>query len=180
MFFEKKEEKIDVPTDLLRELEQNENNTQKEENKTSSTESYSLYCTEWDEWTALNMPTSSGKRTVVLPNGENAIEYVNKIIDERMRTLMITEKELCKDAKINKRILKACREGCVNGIRGIIRLGIALRLNIDELSKFSHALGFPISRTSKWSTIIQYCLKNNIYTIDKVNAILKACNSTTI
>ena len=182
MFFKKKEEKVDIPIELLEELKKIEekNTTEQEVEKNSTVERYSIYCPEWDEWMALNMPTASGKRTGVLPNGEDAIEYVNKIIDERIRILMLTEKELCKEAKINTKILQAYREGVVSGISGIIRLGISLRLNIDELSKFSRALGFPISKTSKWSTIIQYCLKNNIYTIDKVNAILRGCKEKTI
>lgn len=53
-----------------------------------------------------------------------------------------------------------------------IALGIALRLNLDQMKDFIGRAGYALTRASRFDIVVEFCILNNIYNIIRVNEIL--------
>lgn len=90
----------------------------------------------------------------------------------------LTDPEVYKKAKVNKRTFSKIRTGeekCVSKNTAIC-LGLALELNLKDFEKLLKANCNYLSDNDYFGIAIKWCIKNKIYDIEQVNDILYACD----
>ncbi len=60
----------------------------------------------------------------------------------------------------------------------VIALSAGLRLSLEETECFLKCAGYALSKSSKADLIVEYCLRNGIYDIDRINDLLFKYNET--
>lgn len=145
--------------------------------------SYVLGAPEADESEADLLYPDSGKSEEILreKNSESLEDVVNdlgesfqarllRMIDERG----MTDPEVYKRANIDRKLFSKirCSEDYLPKKKTIVALAIALRLNLDDTRDLLASAGLVLTNNSKADVIVSYCIKNGIYDIFEVNALL--------
>ena len=60
----------------------------------------------------------------------------------------------------------------------VIALAVGLRLSFEEAEDFLKCAGYALSKSSRADLIAEYCLRNGIYDIDRINDLLFRYNET--
>ena len=109
-------------------------------------------------------------------------DYIDRYFDERG--------EVCKDsivynrAGIDRRLFSKFK-GDINesyyfSRNNIIKLCLALELNLDDTSTLLESAGYTLSTTKEFDLIIRYYITHGIYNIGKINQTLYALTKTAL
>ena len=163
MFFRKKRIKQDIPHDLRLELREIQKKKKEEEN----TIRYSLSPSQ----ETIDTAVAEIKSVKLKPSFKDT---VFKYIDAKN----MTDPEVYKKAKVNKRTFSKIRTGDVKYVskNTVICLGLALELSLEEFKDLLASNSDYLYESSYFDVAIIWCIKNNIYDIEQVNDILYACD----
>ena len=105
-------------------------------------------------------------------------ELLFSFIDERG----FTDSEVYKKVSMDRRLFSKirCSENYIPKKENIIKLGLALSLNKDELNKLLNSAGYTLASNNKIDLIISFCIENNIYDINVVNDYLYTFTNTVL
>jgi hypothetical protein len=86
----------------------------------------------------------------------------------------ISNSALYKKARIDRRLYWKCLRSndYHTSKKTVISLGLALELNINEMSKLLESAGFSFNFRSISDLVIKYCVEHAIFNIETVNMIL--------
>lgn len=92
----------------------------------------------------------------------------------------LTDVEVYKKVFIDRKLFSKirCNENYIPKKENIIKLGLSLSLNKDEINKLLSSAGYSLSTNNKFDLIISFCIENNIYDINIVNDYLYTFTST--
>lgn len=94
----------------------------------------------------------------------------------------LTDAEVYKKVYIDRKLFSKirCSENYIPKKNNIIKLGIALSLNKNELSLLLSSAGYSLSTTSNFDLIISFCIENGIYDLDVINDYLYNFSGTVL
>lgn len=92
----------------------------------------------------------------------------------------LTDAEVYKKVFIDRKLFSKirCNENYIPKKENIIKLGLSLSLNKEEMNKLLSSAGYSLSTTNDFDLIISFCIENNIYDITVVNDYLYTFGST--
>lgn len=93
-----------------------------------------------------------------------------KYIDDQNKK----DAEVYKQALLDRRLFSKIRsdENYHPNKKTVIALGLALKLDLNQLLTLLKAAGYTLSESSNFDLIIVYCVNHKIFLIDKINEIL--------
>ena len=88
----------------------------------------------------------------------------------------LTDADVYKKVFIDRKLFSKirCNENYIPKKENVIKLGLSLSLNKEEMDKLLSSAGYSLSTTNDFDLIISFCLENNIYDITVVNDYLYA------
>jgi len=97
-------------------------------------------------------------------------------LDKKRKEKGLTAAELYKRANVDRRQYSRFMgpERRHPSANTVISFALALKLEREEFDEFLQTAGYALSNSSSRDVCIMYCLENNIYDIDEVNALLFA------
>jgi hypothetical protein len=98
----------------------------------------------------------------------------NYLLSEFRAQKNISDVDLYKNAYIDRRIYShiVTNRRYHPSKRTVIALGLALNLNLDEMSELLARAGFCLSNCSVFDLAVMYCIENKVYDVNTVNALL--------
>lgn len=109
---------------------------------------------------------------------EAFLEKETETFSERLLQLIAEKKveipELCKRSAIDRRHFSKMKNN-VNyrpTKNTAVALAIGLRLSFEETEDLLRHAGYVLTKSSKADLIVEYCLRNRIYSMDRVNDLL--------
>lgn len=105
-------------------------------------------------------------------------ELLFSFIDEKG----FTDSEVYKKVSIDRRLFSKirCSNNYIPKKENIIKLGLALSLNKDEIDMLLKSAGYSLASNNKIDLIISFCIENNIYDINVVNDYLYSFTNTVL
>jgi hypothetical protein len=105
---------------------------------------------------------------------KRSYDTFNKLLNEYMAMKGMTDSELYKKAFIDRRVYSrlATNPRYHPGKRTIITLGLALELDIGDMTRFLESAGFCFNTCAVADLAVMYCVEHEIYDIYMVNALL--------
>lgn len=106
--------------------------------------------------------------------------FIDRYFDER--------NEVCKDslvynrAGIDRRLFSKfkCNANYNFSRNNVLKLCIALELNLDDTCKLLESAGYFLSTTKEFDLILRYFISKGCYNIDKINESLYALTNTAL
>lgn len=126
------------------------------------------------------VPVLSGIPSPVPQALKDAVEHVGETFQQRLLRLIdergLTDAEVYKRAHIDRRLFSKirCSENYTPRKKNVIALVLALGLSYDEAVDLLRRAGMALSPGSKSDLIVEYCIRNQIYDLNMVNALLDA------
>jgi len=120
---------------------------------------------------ASNKAASKESLRNILDNiGESFRDRLLRLIEERG----LAEPDVYKKAFIDRKLFSKIRRNPDYSPKKqtAVALAFALRLNLDETADLLKRAGYALSSSSKFDLIVLYCLKNGIYDLFEINALL--------
>jgi hypothetical protein len=98
----------------------------------------------------------------------------NKLLNEYTEKKRIKDSALYKKAFIDRRVYSrlATNSNYHPGKRTIMTLGLALELDINDMTKFLESAGFCFNTCTVADLAVMYCVEHQIYDVYMVNALL--------
>ena len=92
----------------------------------------------------------------------------------------LTDTEVYKKVFIDRKLFSKirCNDNYIPKKENVIKLGLSLSLNKDEINNLLSSAGYSLSTTNDFDLIISFCIENNIYDITVVNDYLYTFGST--
>lgn len=125
----------------------------------------------------INQPSSKLTQIDVnafLKQEQSSLNFQNtlqKIIADKQLENADVYKRAGIDKKFFSKII-CTKGGYIPKKNAVMQLGLALELSLEEYEKFLACAGYAFNPSEKFDLIIKYCVKNSIYKISKVDAIL--------
>lgn len=111
-------------------------------------------------------------------------ELVFNYIDEYLDNNNLVHKDsiVYNRAGIDRRLFSKFRsdENYSFSRNNVLKLCIALELDLDKTCKLLESAGYSLSTTKDFDLIIRYYISNGIYDLDKINLSLYALTSTSL
>lgn len=94
----------------------------------------------------------------------------------------LLDSEVYKKVYIDRKLFSKirCSKNYIPKKNNIIKLGIALSLNKEELDNLLSSAGYTLSTTNDFDLIISFCIENSIYDIDIINDYLYKFSGTVL
>lgn len=94
----------------------------------------------------------------------------------------LTDSEVYKKVFIDRKLFSKirCNENYIPRKENIIKLGLSLSLNKDEINKLLNSAGYSLAMNNESDLIISFCIENNIYDINIVNDYLYTFTNTVL
>jgi hypothetical protein len=98
----------------------------------------------------------------------------NYLLKKHLEIKNIPDTELYKKANIDRRVYSRLKTDMKYhpGKKTVIALGLALNLNRSEMDEFLSSAGYCFNYCSAFDLVIMFCIEQEIYQIDTVNALL--------
>lgn len=92
----------------------------------------------------------------------------------------ISVPELCRRSRIDRKHFSKMKNNpnYRPAKNTVIALSVGLHLSLEETESFLKCAGYALSKSSKADLIAEYCLRNGIYDIDRINDLLFRYNET--
>ena len=111
---------------------------------------------------------------------KNADETFSSMVMRKIKEKRMSDVACYKAANLNRQIFSKIRSSAGEiekdsyqpNKNTALSIAIALKLPLDESYELLKKAGFTFSKSNKTDIIVEYCIKNNIYEITKVNDIL--------
>ena len=115
-------------------------------------------------------PSNESLRDILDNIGESFRDRLLRLIEEKG----LAEPDVYKKAFIDRKLFSKIRRnpGYSPKKQTAVALAFALRLNPDETSDLLKSAGYALSSSSKFDLIVLYCMKNGIYDLFEINALL--------
>lgn len=86
----------------------------------------------------------------------------------------LSDVQVYKKAGLDRKLFSKirCDEAYTPSKRTVLALAAALELNLDETADLLNVAGFSLSPSSTFDIIIEYCFKNGIYDVMRINELL--------
>ncbi|MBR5704534.1 MAG: macro domain-containing protein [Deltaproteobacteria bacterium] len=115
-------------------------------------------------------PSNESLRDILDNIGESFRDRLLWLIEEKG----LAEPDVYKKAFIDRKLFSKIRRnpGYSPKKQTAVALAFALRLNPDETADLLKSAGYALSSSSKFDLIVLYCMKNGIYDLFEINALL--------
>ena len=115
-------------------------------------------------------PSNESLRDILDNIGESFRDRLLWLIEEKG----LAEPDVYKKAFIDRKLFSKIRRnpGYSPKKQTAVALAFALRLNLDETADLLKSAGYALSSSSKFDLIVLYCMKNGIYDLFEINALL--------
>ena len=102
---------------------------------------------------------------------ELIFHFIDKYFDER--NINPKDSYIYNKANIDRKLFSKFRYGDYNlSKKNILKLCIALELNLDEANQVLESAGYSLSKNKKFDLIIRYFIVNNEYDLNIINTCL--------
>ena len=94
----------------------------------------------------------------------------------------LTDSEVYKKVFIDRKLFSKirCNENYIPRKENIIKLGLSLSLNKDEIDELLNSAGYSLTTNNESDLIISFCIENKIYDINIVNDYLYTYTNTVL
>jgi len=92
----------------------------------------------------------------------------------------LTDTEVYKKVFIDRKLFSKirCNDNYIPKKENVIKLGLSLSLNKDEINNLLSSAGYSLSTTNNFDLVISFCIENNIYDINIINDYLYTFTNT--
>lgn len=107
--------------------------------------------------------------------------FVQKL-EEHIKNKGLLSIDIYKPAHVDRKLFSKiiCNKEYQPSKDTAIALALGLRLSLPDVQELLGSAGYTLSRSIKRDIIIEYFIKEGIYSIDKINAVLYSLNEKTI
>lgn len=98
-----------------------------------------------------------------------------ELLIKHIDTKELKDSDVYKKAYVDRRLFSKIRSGHKPNIKTVIRLGMALELNMEEFIVLLNSCHYMLYDDEYFDIAIKYFIKNKIYDINEANDILYSC-----
>lgn len=113
---------------------------------------------------------------------QNKTSCFNELLFSYIDKSGLTDSEVYKKVFIDRKLFSKirCNENYIPRKENIIKLGLSLSLNKDEIDELLNSAGYSLTTNNESDLIISFCIENKIYDINIVNDYLYTYTNTVL
>lgn len=123
-------------------------------------------------------------------NINNITKYLNQNISSSFSELLfsyidkkgLTDTEVYKKVNIDRKLFSKirCNESYIPRKDNVIKLGLSLSLQKEEIDNLLSSAGYSLSTNNKFDLVILFCIENKIYDLNIINDYLYTFTNTVL